>query len=62
MRAKLSTYFARILKREGIEDRSFHCFRHSFATRHRKLGESVDEIRLKLGHASAETTAGYLHT
>lgn len=61
LRSKLSTYFARVLQREGIEGKSFHSFRHTFATEHKKLGESIDEIRLKLGHALPSTTAGYIH-
>lgn len=61
-RSQLSTYFARILTREGITGKSFHSFRHTFATVHRNQGESVDEIRLKLGHAVASTTENYIHS
>ncbi len=61
LRSKLSTYFGRILERQGIEGKSFHSFRHTFATNHRKLGESIDEIRVKLGHALPSTTEGYVH-
>lgn len=60
-RSKLSLYFTRELNRLGIFGRSFHCLRHTFATRHARLGASIDEIREKLGHANVATTGAYLH-
>ena len=60
-RAALSVYFRRELDRVGVpKGKSFHCLRHTFAVRHQDMGESVDEIRLKLGHSSADTTQIYL--
>jgi len=60
-RAKLSVYFSRQLKRLGIHGKSFHSLRHTFATRRAKLGDTIDEIRLKMGHVSTATTEGYVH-
>jgi integrase len=62
LRSKLSTYFGRVVQRLGIEGKNTHCLRHSFATKRAGLGDTVDEIRMKLGHESEVTTAGYIHT
>ena len=60
-RATHSTYFARILHRLGIEGKSFHCLRHTFASRRATHGDTIDQIRVKLGHTSTATTEGYVH-
>ena len=60
-RSKLSVYFGRLLEKHGIEGRGFHSLRHTFATKHRSLGKSVDEIRDMLGHRSSSTTNIYIH-
>jgi len=60
-RAALSVYFSRHLKRLGIHGKSFHCLRHTFATRRAGLGDTIDEIRAKMGHVSTATTEGYVH-
>lgn len=60
-RSHLSTYFSREAKRAGVEGKSFHSWRHTFATDKRRLGESIDEIRQKLGHALSDTTLTYVH-
>lgn len=62
-RSKLSVYFARILERLGIEGKSFHSLRHSFATRMDRSGKSIEEIGRMLGHApsSSAVTSGYIH-
>lgn len=60
-RPKLSVYFGRTLRRLGIHGKSFHCLRHTFATRRAALGDTIDQIREKMGHTSAATTAGYVH-
>lgn len=62
LRSKLSLYFGRAVQRLGIDGKSAHCLRHTFATRRAGMGESIDEIREKLGHSSAATTEGYVHT
>lgn len=60
-RSTLSTYFGRELKRCGIFGKSFHNLRHTFATRMKQHGSTIDEIREKLGHSLEETTKGYTH-
>lgn len=63
LRSKLSLYFGRELAKLGIEGKSFHCLRHTYATNQSKQpGETVDSIRLRLGHSLATTTAGYIHS
>lgn len=61
-RAALSVYAGRALKKAGIRGKTFHSARHTFATRLAHLGESVDAIRVRMGHVSQETTKGYIHT
>ncbi len=60
-RPKLSTYFGRALAKVGIRGKTFHNLRHTFATRRRDAGDTVDQIREKLGHSLETTTAGYIH-
>lgn len=59
-RAALSVQFGRLLSGLNISGRSFHCLRRRFATKHASLGESIDEIRQKLGHSSVEMTNRYI--
>lgn len=59
-RSTLSTGFGRQLSKLGISNRSFHCLRRRFATRHAELGEDIETIRQKLGHASVEMTNRYI--
>ena len=56
----LSLFFSDHFRRYGV-NKTFHCLRHTFATRLAKFGESVDQIREKLGHALPATTEGYIH-
>jgi integrase len=60
-RATLSTYYGRMLARLGIEGKSFHSLRHSFVSRCRQEGESLEEVALWVGHSSAKTTEIYDH-
>lgn len=60
-RALLSVEFGRLVRRLGIHGKSAHCLRHTFASKRAGLGDTVDAIRTKLGHASSETTLGYIH-
>jgi integrase len=62
-RARHSVYYTRILAGLGIEGKSFHCLRHSFATRLSKAGKSVEDVGRLLGHAKGSTkvTEGYVH-
>lgn len=61
-RATLSTAFSRLLKKHGITGKSFHSLRHYYASRRAGHGDSIDEIRISLGHQSVETTKNYLGT
>lgn len=60
-RATLSTYYGRMLARLGIEGKSFHSLRHSFVSRCRKDGKTLEDIALWVGHSSAKTTEIYDH-
>lgn len=60
-KSKLSTYYGRILTRLGIEGKTFHCLRHSFASRLAAAGKTEEEIGRLIGHADVETTKGYIH-
>lgn len=60
-RGGLSMQFMRLLEKLGIEGRSFHSFRHTYATEHHKSGEQLFKIRADLGHRSEVTTRRYIH-
>jgi integrase len=59
-RAIVSVEFARLLRRLGIAGKSAHCLRNTFASKRAEMGQSIDEIRQQLGHASARTTTRYV--
>jgi integrase len=56
-----STKYGRIFSRLGIEGKSFHCLRHSFATRLEAAGVSVMDIGKLIGHKSTKMTERYIH-
>jgi site-specific recombinase XerD len=60
-RSKLSVYYARILEKLGIEGKTFHSLRHSFARRLDANDWELERIGRALGHAptSQNVTAGY---
>jgi integrase len=58
---QVSAGFVRLFKAAGIEDKTFHCLRHSFATRLSKAGKTEEEIGTLIGHADVKTTRGYIH-
>lgn len=60
-RSHLSTYFKREAAKCGVVGKGFHSFRHTFATERSQLGDTLDEIRLKLGHELPATTSIYVH-
>tara|TARA_R100000005_G_C4986047_1_gene194383 strand:- start:969 stop:1889 length:921 start_codon:yes stop_codon:yes gene_type:complete len=60
-RSLLPQEYIRLLKRIGIHDKSFHCLRHSFVTRLRKEGLSLEEIGKLVAHTSEGTTETYDH-
>jgi integrase len=59
--AKASCYFVRHIKRMGIEGKSFHCLRHTYATNCRAEGVEMPHISKNMGHQSEWTTRGYVH-
>lgn len=61
-RANLSVYFGRHFQRCEVIGRSFHCLRHSFASRLQAAGVSIDDVAEDLGHASTKTTEIYTHS
>lgn len=54
--------FASILRTCGIENASFHCLRHTFATRCIEMGMDVKCLSELLGHSNVAITLGtYVH-
>lgn len=50
------------VERAGIPKRvTCHAFRHGFATLYLLMGGNIEELRVRLGHASLETTMIYTH-
>jgi len=60
-RSQFSQRFARVLKTLRITGKSFHCLRHSFATRLEEAGVSYDDIAVYIGHSNTDVTQGYCH-
>ena len=72
-RSLLSVYFGRLCEAARIRGKSFHCLRHTLASKKfseadkeslaRKLAESltVGQIAQLLGHSDSRTTKGYVH-
>ena len=49
-------------KEAGIEGAiTPHCLRHAYATHTIQQGAYVRDVQVAMGHASLETTMGYLH-
>lgn len=57
----ISHIFHKKIKVLGIENRSFRCFRHTFATHLRRANENQANIKDLLGHSSFEMTNRYGH-
>lgn len=60
-RANLSVDYGRLLRRVGVEGKSFHCLRHSFATRLKENGMELKDIARLIGHSDEKTTEIYAH-
>ena len=60
-RSLLPQEYIRKLRKVGIHNKSFHCLRHSFVTRLRKEGVSLEEIGKLVAHTSEGTTEVYNH-
>jgi integrase len=58
---RLEYEFRKATQRAGIKDLSWHCLRHSFASRLAQRGVSLYQIQTLMGHRSATTTARYAH-
>jgi len=61
-RHRLSKYFQRLCEMAGIEGKSFHCLRHTYATECARKGKSMPHIAADLGHRHLTTTEQYIHT
>lgn len=61
-RPQLSMQFYRLCRKAGITGKSFHCLRHTYATRQIEAGKSTVDVAKDLGHSNTETTEGYIHT
>lgn len=62
-RAGFSVTFGRMCRRCNIFGRSFHCLRHTYASRqHGVRGLTLREVADNLGHRNVSTTTGYIHT
>lgn len=57
----LKSYFARAVKRAGIEDFRFHDLRHTAATRILRACGNIKTAQKLLGHESIATTTKYAH-
>lgn len=60
-RAYLSVQFSRLCKRAEVVGKSFHSIRHTYATRNREAGLTMEQVAANLGHRSTTTTAIYVH-
>ena len=54
-----SQQFRTVCDKSEIEGKSFHSFRHAFATRHKNL--PLEEVAKLLGHKDTKTTQKYTH-
>lgn len=59
-RSLLSIQFSRLCKKVGINDKTFHCLRHTYAHRRQGEGLTVEAIGAELGHRGTDTTKLYL--
>ena len=57
----LTRAFALALKRAGVMDFTFHCLRHTFATRLTRSGVDLYSISKLLGHKNMKMTQRYAH-
>lgn len=57
--SSLNHMFIKKLKVIGIQDKTFHCFRHYFVDKLRKAGLSNEQIGSIVGHSSVKQTRDY---
>ena len=55
-RSWFATTFKRMMEGFGIEDRTFHCLRVTYASNRKKNGEDIEKIAKDLAHSSSATT------
>lgn len=60
-RAAFSVEFSRLCRKAGIEGKSFHSLRHTYASNAITTGKSILAVAKDLGHASTSTTQIYVH-
>lgn len=60
-KARLSTMFARLCAKVGIEGMVFHELRHTYITECRNKGIPIPHISALVGHTNTQTTEGYIH-
>jgi integrase len=58
----VSTMFKKTRERAGLQRGSFHCLRHTAATRMLRAGKSLEEVQYVLGHKNILTTRIYIHS
>lgn len=61
-RSLLSIQFTRLCKKAGINGKTFHCLRHTYASRRHGEGLTVEDIGAELGHRGTDTTKLYIHS
>lgn len=57
--SSLNHVFKKKLKVIGIENKTFHCFRHYFVDKMRKVGFTNEQIGSTIGHSSTAQTRDY---
>lgn len=58
---RVSPIFKRTREKAGLERGTFHCLRHTAATRLIRAGKSLEEVQYILGHKNILTTRIYIH-
>jgi integrase len=53
---KVQYFFSKVCKKAGLKDNSPHVLRHTYATILLMAHQSIDFVRMQLGHSSIKTT------
>lgn len=59
---RVSTVFGRLRDKAGLQHGTFHCLRHTAASRMLRAGEPLDKVQYILGHKNILTTRIYIHS
>lgn len=54
-------WFEAAVRKAGVSDFSWHCLRHTFASRLVMLGVDIRQVQLLIGHKAIQLTARYSH-